>query len=320
MPQLRFDPWEPEYGASDLIDQETAAPDTVDPRVETADWRAMSPQAVAEIPEICFIDGVRNIDMHLIAEEGEQSAPAAFASLAVGSVHCSERSAIGEPVIRRRLILCGGIAGSPVSLRSGESTIDYQPVSVATSGPRDTIDRLQQEMLTAEGELARELASDDGRIVCRDGPLTFYQEGGSSPVIGVVKRQVATYLDATLMKTVYSMETGQRTPIFAFGNQAVDRYAWYLRIARPGALEQALVGVVRCEVRTEWGLDRAVELAELTATALPRYASDSARDPRAPQNLYPVGALEKDLRHRLGDRKIIRRALIEHMHNTGGLN
>jgi hypothetical protein len=116
------------------------------------------------------------------------------------------------------------------------------------------------------------------------------------------------------------MQTGQRTPIFAFGNQAVDRYAWYARVATPAALEQALVGVVRCEVRTEWGLERAVELANLTANALPRYASDSARDPRAPQNLYPIGALEKELRHRLGDRKIIRRALIEHMHATGGLN
>lgn len=319
MPTLRFDPWEPDYGSSDLIDQEATAPDTVDPTVETSDWRAITPEAVA-VPELCFIDGVRNIDMHLVAEEGEQTAPAAFASLAVGSVHCGERSAMGELLIRRRLILCGGISGTPVSLRAGETSIDYEPVSVATSGPRDTIDRLQQEMLTAEGELARELANDDGRVVCRDGPLTFYQEGGRSPVIGVVKRQVATYLDASLMKTVYTMETGQRTPIFAFGNQAVDRYAWYLRIAQPAALEQALVGIVRCEVRTEWGLDRAVELANLTATALPRYASDSARDPRAPQNLYPVGALEKELRHRLGDRKVIRRALIEHMHNTGGLN
>jgi hypothetical protein len=319
MPTLRFDPWEPDYGSSDLIDQEAAAPDTVDPTVETTDWRVITPEAV-EAPELCFIDGVRNIDMHLVAEEGAQSAPAAFASLAVGSVHCRERSDIGEPVIRRRLILCGGLSGSPVTLRAGETSIEYEPVSVATSGPRDTIDRLQQEMLTAEGELARRLASDDGRVVCRDGPLTFYQEGGRSPVIGVVKRQVATYLDASLMKTVYAMQTGQRTPIFAFGNQAVDRYAWYARVATPAALEQALVGVVRCEVRTEWGLERAVELANLTANALPRYASDSARDPRAPQNLYPIGALEKELRHRLGDRKIIRRALIEHMHATGGLN
>ena len=42
---------------------------------------------------------------------------------------------------------------------------------------------------------------------------------------------------------------------------------------------------------------------------LGRYASEPYKDPRAPQNLYPIGGLERDLRHRLGDARLVFRAL-----------
>jgi hypothetical protein len=33
------------------------------------------------------------------------------------------------------------------------------------------------------------------------------------------------------------------------------------------------------------------------------------KDPRAPQNLVPIGGLERELRHRLGDQQVLYRAL-----------
>ncbi|MGZ6885814.1 MAG: hypothetical protein ACXVJA_06350, partial [Acidimicrobiia bacterium] len=48
---------------------------------------------------------------------------------------------------------------------------------------------------------------------------------------------------------------------------------------------------------------------ETVTATLPRYASEPHKDPRAPQNLYPVGGLERDLRHRLGDPDLLYRAL-----------
>ena len=33
------------------------------------------------------------------------------------------------------------------------------------------------------------------------------------------------------------------------------------------------------------------------------------KDPRAPQNLVPIGGLERELRHRLGDQHVLYRAL-----------
>jgi hypothetical protein len=50
-------------------------------------------------------------------------------------------------------------------------------------------------------------------------------------------------------------------------------------------------------------------MADITAATLPRYASHEHRDTRAPQNLYPIAGLEQQLRHRLGDRELMVRAL-----------
>jgi hypothetical protein len=38
-------------------------------------------------------------------------------------------------------------------------------------------------------------------------------------------------------------------------------------------------------------------------------ASQAHLDPRAPQNLVPIGALERELRHRMGDPGLVYRAL-----------
>jgi hypothetical protein len=47
---------------------------------------------------------------------------------------------------------------------------------------------------------------------------------------------------------------------------------------------------------------------------LPLVASEPHLDPRAPQNLVPTAALERQLRHRMGDRGLVYRALREAVH------
>jgi hypothetical protein len=53
----------------------------------------------------------------------------------------------------------------------------------------------------------------------------------------------------------------------------------------------------------------AVALADSVTVMLPRFASEPHKDARAPQNLYPIGALERALRRRLGDPGVLYRAL-----------
>jgi hypothetical protein len=61
------------------------------------------------------------------------------------------------------------------------------------------------------------------------------------------------------------------------------------------------------------GLQGAVDAADLSARVVPEFASTPERDPRAPQNLLPIGALERALRHALGDPQWIRRMLISYL-------
>jgi hypothetical protein len=77
----------------------------------------------------------------------------------------------------------------------------------------------------------------------------------------------------------------------------------------PGGGGAPWAGVVRCECSADLAPAAAVELAEQATATLPRFASDEYKDARAPQNLYPIGGLERQLRHRLGDQQLIYRAL-----------
>jgi hypothetical protein len=67
--------------------------------------------------------------------------------------------------------------------------------------------------------------------------------------------------------------------------------------------------VVRCECSADLDPVALVELASVTAALLPRFASAPHKDARAPQNLYPIAGLERDLRRRLGDARLLYRAL-----------
>jgi hypothetical protein len=91
-----------------------------------------------------------------------------------------------------------------------------------------------------------------------------------------------------------------------------ERYAWYLRLpSTPDTPGAPWAGVVRCEVAKELSDAEVITLANLSQTVLPRYASTSYKDPRAPQNLVPIAGLERELRRRLGDPRVMYRALRE---------
>jgi len=70
-------------------------------------------------------------------------------------------------------------------------------------------------------------------------------------------------------------------------------------------------GIVRLEMPASAGLGTAAAQADVLAVALLRFAGVAHRDPRAPQNLQPVGALEKHLRALLGPSGLATRAIRE---------
>ncbi len=68
-------------------------------------------------------------------------------------------------------------------------------------------------------------------------------------------------------------------------------------------------GIVRCEASGKLPKDDVRAIADRTAALLPLVGSEPHIDPRAPQNLVPIAALERELRHRMGDPGLVYRAL-----------
>ena len=124
-------------------------------------------------------------------------------------------------------------------------------------------------------------------------------------VIWLVVRTEAK--QAPLRPVLFSLAAGARTPLFTLSSRRFARYSWFLRLAAPYAGDSELSGLVRLEVAEGVGLEAARVLADATCVLLPRFAPSRGRDPRAPQNLLPIGALESHLRHRLGDSNLVRR-------------
>ena len=111
---------------------------------------------------------------------------------------------------------------------------------------------------------------------------------------------------------------GQRTPVFGLHDRdgKVRGYSWYTRVAELRGPWHDHAGVLRCEVRASLGLTAAVAMADRVSASLPAFAGRPS-DPRTPQNLVPVAGLETWLRHRMGDGRFIRRALLAWLDGDG---
>jgi len=192
-------------------------------------------------------------------------------------------------------------------LKIGNTELIFEPLAVVDSTALGAIAGLQNSMRTSEAILAEELAKQSD-CVFADGPLTYFS-GIKQPAVGIIKRLIEPYLPAAQFDVVRRLRTGQRTPLFAITQAKYERYSWYLRVGTPRVMDHDVTGVLRLEVRSGVGLARAVELADMSTACLPSFAGPSFRDPRAPQNLLPIGGLENELRHRLGDAQSIRRAI-----------
>lgn len=315
---LRADPWTPDHGMGfEVRFEETPA--SADPAIETDDWSRPVVPAPAERGTAWFVDGVRRVELRVIADEGGRRAPGLFGSWAVGSVRCDGRATFAEHEIGRSLVLAGGLRAEVVEVPAGHDRLTYEPGSEASTDPDAPLFGLQKAMRHAEARLAARIAALGAGLVLVDGRLGFL-DPTASPVVGVVKRFVRAYLDPEHDALLARLAPGERTPLFglAYEGGPLERYAWYSRLvpSRPTWHDHA--GLVRCEVRAGVGVDGAQGLADRVSALLPAFAGRPS-DPRYPQNLVPVGGLEGRLRHRMGHRGLIRRALLAWLTRHGAV-
>ena len=295
---MRFtvEAWDPDYGASSRPELEDST-EHVDPSVEIAaeQWRPLLPES-EPAEDILFVDGVRRVDANLwIEREGRFPGFGLAATYAAGAVRCNSQAQVVAAEVRRGVFT--GADADPVDTAMGT----YDVMTTRGSTPEELWLGIQERMGDLEGEVAERYA--DAALIVVDGPLSHRRHVAGA--VGYVKTQHVQYLPDDLRVTLGTLPVGCRTPLF-LTTTSWSRFSWYLRLANGTA---PAGGLVRCEVKADLAVGEASRLANLVTASLPRYASARHKDPRAPQNLYPIGGLERELRRRLGDRDLAMRAL-----------
>lgn len=308
--QVRIDPWEVDYGSETPLEPLAAPTDedvVLDIEMPPDQWVPVLP-GPARVPErVFFVDGVRRLETRLVVCSGNAVVHGGFGSYAVGCVEVRRgRASFGEMDLGREVVLGSGERlPQDVPVRGSLVYATRSSQEVEPDAPLRTI---QANMRRAEGQLARRLADLADTLVITDGPLSFEAQRHGMAV-GFIKRITRLYLPGSFMPLLTSLPASARTPLFVIRGSkgGFARYAWFLRLAEVRVAESGLHGLVRLEVREDVGREAARLLADLTAVLMPRFASARGRDPRSPQNLIPIGALEQQLRRALGDQRLVRR-------------
>lgn len=305
---IRIDPWAVEYGAETPGVSTPAEEDAdVDIATETGDWRPIPVPTTGPSRPLLFVDGVRRIEARLVITAGERVLHGAIGSYGVGAVRAEDgRAAFADHRIGRLIIFGSGEhPGTTLALGRG---LVYEPVAAADDDPDAPVRALHASMRAAEEAFANSLSAASALVIV-DGPLNISQPGRGGAV-GFIKRLHRMYVAPSQLAVVSTLPPGARSPIFLIRSAGrFGRYSWFLRLGRPLRMESAFTGIVRLEVAESIGLEGAVRLANEVTAVLPRFVPSRTRDPRAPQNLLPIGALEHHLRHHLGDARLIARRL-----------
>ncbi|MGQ0617370.1 MAG: hypothetical protein ACT4PW_10335 [Acidimicrobiia bacterium] len=311
---MRFavEAWAPEYGSG----AEQAAllpsdlPAEVGAEVPEGRWRPLRPPAGSAATSVVFVDGVRRVDARVwitTAAGGVQEG--LCASYAAGAVRCDGTARIAAQHVERRLFAPIEDAGDIDAGPAGRFSL--APVTVTGADP--AMAALHAAMGALEVRVAAETASGDGpgapplgtgELLVVDGPLS--QHHYLAGAVGSIKSQHRSYGPPVVLRTAGALGPGERTPVFLVSG-SFERWSWYVRL--PGGQGHPLAGVVRAEASGLLPVEVAVALADRVTATLPRFASEPHKDPRAPQNLYPIAGLERALRRRLGDAALVHRGL-----------
>ena len=324
--RMRFsvDTWDPAYAmvldVEDVLGESTARVDLT-MELPPGQWRAIDPDPVQALPEaLLFVDGVRRIDARIWIEEdapvgglAAEASPAMCASYAAGVVCCRGQRAHLVLVAARRGVFAvsPGVtdvvtwAGRYTACRTAASAARPLSVTLAQALQRRLGDVEVQTAIAARSAVASHGVPAGGDLLVVDGPLRGRQH--LPRALGYIKSHRTTYLPPDLNPLVGTLSPGQRTPVFLIGT-SWDRHTWYLRL--PGPAGAPWAGVARIECSADLPPAEVIRLANLSQAALGRFASAEYKDARAPQNLYPIAGLERELRRRLGDPRVLQRALL----------
>ncbi|MEV6631171.1 hypothetical protein AB0M54_10505 [Actinoplanes sp. NPDC051470] len=311
MTTMYVDSWDPSYGAAFEGDggDGPASPSTaqVETHHEVPDdqWAPIDPDRGARRPAVVLlVDGVRRNDALLWTREEDGTSYAGLAaSYGAGVVRCDLANGVATLLPGAR-VGRGLFTASPSASDVQAGSVSYTVRRISGAGEVSKLPAAVQAPLTElEIEISSAAREDDDLLVV-DGPLRSRRQ--LPRTVGYVKTQQRQYLSAQLTGVVTSLLPGRRTPLFKLGSMW-GAWTWYLRL--PGGSGAPWGGIVRLECSPDLTVEEAIELADVAAVTVPRFASSAYKDPRAPQNLIPIAGLERRLRGMLGDARVLHRAL-----------
>ena len=309
-----MDGWHGDYAFPVLDDELEELPEDVDVAVEAPahDWAPIGTRHVEPFPEVRFIDGVQASDAIIWIDDpaGGEPQPGLVASWAAGVVGSRAGGAELVDFAVERGVFSDARALGPIIA----GNLTWRPYVRRPGDADDLPNRLRSARRRLEADLGRLVAADDAGdpasgdvLVVYDGLLHAGPRQASA--VGLAKRAHRRYLPPPLHALLRTLRAGERTPLFALDGRG-GRYSCYVCLADPlpPAVAAAGSGVARIEMdrRAAASIADVAAFADRVAATLPPFSSEPHRDPRAPQNLYPVRDLERELRRLLGRPSIIR--------------
>lgn len=315
---MRFsvESWDPAYGASaeDTELDRTSQPVDASVEVPLDRWKPIVPDADSAATSVVFIDGVRRIDGRVWISEGDLVRPGFCATVAAGAVRCEPGSAeIVAVDVERGLYTPAETAESIDTVNCGT----YEFRRVHGDDVSDLYFGIHRHMTDLEAHISDRLTADQlvgsCQLVVFDGPL---RERDAAIGVGYIKTQHRQYLEGPQHRVLGLLGDGERTPLFGVGLEGPSpRWSWYLRL--PGPIFHPMAGIVRLELPGHGDPEAAALRADTVSATLPPFASEAHKEARAPQNLYPISGLERQLRRRLGDPHLLEKALRRAAHLAG---
>lgn len=167
-------------------------------------------------------------------------------------------------------------------------TFDFEKMRKAAQNRSNTEMVVLEEVALSQDTVTPTVV--DGRLAPRS--RGFDHE--DAPVLGVIKTHRKRYLHDEGMRTLYALNRGQRTPMFAIGQRNIDVVSWYLRLSGE-ADATPNYGLIRVEAPRAWfeAQGHGPRFADRLTRFLVWYRHRGAQYDRAAISLHPIVRAEE---------------------------
>ncbi len=313
--RIFLDPWDSEYTVFFQVEEEQEVKNIkLDVELPGENWHPIGEAEPSPSHEVIFLDGVRRMHQRVVIEKDGRIFYGGFGTYVAGALRLLRgqvndlSSSLLKISIRRALILPEEIRLSSEEFHLPGLPFPIEIKYIKDNEPQAPLKKLQDLMRSEEVTLSDYLLSCPeykGIPLVVDG--TLYFSWRDAKVLGFIKSLHNLYLPQDLLPIVMNLREGERTPIFliSFKNrELMQKYSWFLRLKSLSEKEFPYAGIVRIEAPGLMKKDEVFSLAKWSLS-LSNFVSDRMRDKRSPQNLLPVGILEKELKKRIGSEYLI---------------